>query len=63
MVKIHRMRKKESLGSLERGTETMDFALFIHYHPIRICSVLVSTDVAGMGLDVEDLNVCINIGI
>ena len=29
---------------------------------IRICSVLVSTDVAAMGLDVEDLNLCLSIG-
>ena len=31
------------------------------YH--RTCSVLVSTDVAAMGLDVADLNLSINIGI
>lgn len=29
---------------------------------LRACSVLVSTDVAAMGLDVSDLNLCINIG-
>ena len=32
-------------------------------HILRICCVLVSTDVAAMGLDVNDLNMCVNIGL
>ena len=54
-------KKKGSLIHLNRGTFLLLHLKLLFYN-CRNKTVLVSTDVAAMGLDVDNLNLSVNIG-
>ena len=59
------MKKKEFLSCSKKGTCILYIILFRQCFFVstqRVSCILVSTDVAAMGLDVPDLNLSVNIG-
>ena len=55
-------REGKDHQSLQGWVNNSHLNIFFKFSNPRECSVLVSTDVAAMGLDVKDLNLSINIG-